>query len=157
METQAKHSKRRAKAAIRDAEILQLRAIMRLTFQQIADKLGMSKAGVFKAYKRAVTMQEADRAKLGTAVREGELALIDKLQQAVIKKALQGDPKAQDQVRKGMKQRAELLGLNAPVKIEAKVVSDAELDKVLRQLPEAVQLAILEALAGASRESGKGR
>jgi len=51
-------------------------------------------------------------------VRKIELDRIDELQAAWYKKAIDGDPVALDKVRALLSDRARLLGLNAPVKIE---------------------------------------
>src|SRR5271169_1729447 len=51
-------------------------------------------------------------------VRKIELDRLDELQAAWYKKALKGDPVALDKVRALLADRARLLGLNAPLKIE---------------------------------------
>jgi hypothetical protein len=95
----------------------------------------MSIAGVAKAYKRALTRHP--HATIDEH-RELELDRLDALQRTFWKSAIEGNPRAADFVLRVIDKRAKLLGLEAPLKVQAEVVTydgsdlDREVERVAR-------------------------
>jgi len=131
------------------------------TWDAIAEVVGYANAsGAFKAYKRAMVrtlQQPAD------ALREAEIDRLDRLQRAYWFEAI-GDRdnppihKSAEIVLKIIDRRAKLLGLDAPTKIQAEVVTydasgvEADIERIaynLRGMDKGITMA-LEAGAGAN-------
>jgi hypothetical protein len=95
----------------------------------------MSIAGVAKAYKRALTRHP--HATIDEH-RELELNRLDTLQRTFWKSAVAGNQRAAEFVLRIIEKRAKLLGLEAPLKIQAEVVTydgsdlDREVERVAR-------------------------
>ena len=88
-----------------------------MTYSEIAEALGVTKSTVFKHVKAYFAEVQAETKEEGEQLREMEAERLDKLQAALWELAKAGDTSAIDRVLKIMKQRAELLGLEAPKKI----------------------------------------
>jgi hypothetical protein len=131
------------------------------TWDAIAEVVGYANAsGAFKAYKRAMVrtlQQPAD------ALREAEIDRLDRLQRAYWFEAI-GDRdnppihKSAEIVLKIIDRRAKLLGLDAPTKIQAEVVTydasgvEADIERIaynIRGMDKGITMA-LEAGAGAN-------
>lgn len=101
----------------REAKVLELR-LAGLTWRTIAEAVGYSSGGAaWKAYQRAiqrVLREPADE------VRQQELERLDRMMTIHYQRATQGDVAALNAVVKVMHQRALLLGLYAPTRIDAK-------------------------------------
>jgi hypothetical protein len=118
----------------REREIVELR-IEGFTWRQIAERIEMSPAGALKAYNRAMvrTLKPAT-----DELRELELDRLDTLQQTYWQPAVQGNMRAADFILRVIDKRAKLLGLDAPTKIQAEVVTydgsnlDREVDAIAR-------------------------
>lgn len=104
-------------------------------WREIATMVDMSIAGVVKAYKRALTRHPV------AAIdehRELELDRLDSLQRTYWQPAVAGNLRAADFVLRVIDKRAKLLGLDAPLKVQAEVVTydgsdlDAEVERVAR-------------------------
>jgi hypothetical protein len=95
----------------------------------------MSTAGVYKAYNRAMTRVIAPSIE---EHRELELDRLDILQRTYWQPAVNGNLRAADYVLRVIDKRAKLLGLDAPLKVQAEVVTydgsdlDAEVERVAR-------------------------
>jgi hypothetical protein len=104
-------------------------------WREIATMVDMSIAGVAKAYKRALTRHP--HATIDEH-RELELDRLDTLQRTFWKSAVAGNPRSADFVLRVIDKRAKLLGLEAPLKIQAEVVTydgsdlDREVERVAR-------------------------
>jgi hypothetical protein len=104
-------------------------------WREIAVMVDMSIAGVAKAYKRALTRHP--HATIDEH-RELELDRLDTLQRTFWKSAVAGNPRAADFVLRVIDKRAKLLGLDAPLKVQAEVVTydgsdlDREVERVAR-------------------------
>ncbi len=104
-------------------------------WREIAVMVDMSIAGVAKAYKRALTRHP--HATIDEH-RELELDRLDTLQRTFWKAAVEGNPRAADFVLRVIDKRAKLLGLDAPLKVQAEVVTydgsdlDREVERVAR-------------------------
>ena len=107
-------SPRRIAAAERQRLALELRKAG-VTFEEIANQLGYSKAGAYKAVTSALqkTLQEpADE------VRTLAVTRLDKLLTAMWPQARQGNQGAVDRVLRIEERRAKLLGLDAPTRTD---------------------------------------
>jgi hypothetical protein len=104
-------------------------------WREIAVMVDMSIAGVAKAYKRALTRHP--HAAIDEH-RELELDRLDILQRTYWQPAVNGNLRAADYVLRVIDKRAKLLGLDAPLKVQAEVVTydgsdlDAEVERVAR-------------------------
>ena len=104
-------------------------------WREIATMVDMSIAGVSKAYKRALTRHPHA---MIDEHRELELNRLDALQRTYWKMAVDGNLRAADFVLRIIDKRAKLLGLEAPLKVQAEVVTydgsdlDREVERVAR-------------------------
>jgi hypothetical protein len=119
----------------REKQIIELR-IEGFTWRQIAEQTQMSPAGALKAYNRAMirTLKPASE-----ELRELELDRLDTLQQTYWQPAVNGNLRAADFILRVIDKRAKILGLDAPTKIQAEVVTydggtnlDAEVEAIAR-------------------------
>lgn len=132
----------------RDLAVLELRKTG-ANWRQIAEAVGFTHASAArKAYLRAYdrTLQApADE------LRELELDRLDRLQMAYWKDAVEGNIKAADYVLKVIQVRARILGLEAPQKIRAEVVTydagaiDADIERIIAQFEDKGGALALEA------------
>jgi len=102
----------------KERKVLEMR-LAGITFELIAKQVGFASAGAcYNAYKRALvrTLQEP-----ADAVREAEIARLDRLMQGVWTQALRGETRSVDAVLRIMDRRARLLGLDAPIKQQLEV------------------------------------
>jgi hypothetical protein len=104
-------------------------------WREIATMVDMSIAGVVKAYKRALTRHPVAAIE---EHRELELDRLDNLQRTYWQPAVNGNLRAADFVLRVIDKRAKLLGLDAPLKVQAEVVTydgsdlDREVERVAR-------------------------
>ena len=118
----------------KEREIVELRT-EGYVWREIADQVGMSTAGVYKAYNRAMTRVIAPSIE---EHRELELDRLDILQRTYWQPAVNGNLRAADYVLRVIDKRAKLLGLDAPLKVQAEVVTydgsdlDREVERVAR-------------------------
>jgi hypothetical protein len=125
------------------------------TWDRIARVIGYaSAAGAYKAYKRAVvrTLQQPT-----DELRDMELDRLDRLQRAYWKDAIDGNHKSAEFVLKLIGKRAELLGLDAPQKIQAEVITydgngdiDGDIERIIRLLDQMDQSSAIQVEAGTS-------
>jgi hypothetical protein len=126
---------RNAALANKERQALELR-MAGASFDQIAQKLGYSEKG---AAHRAVTRALISTVKpAADELRELETARLDRLLLAFWPAALEGDEKAADRVLRIMDQRAKLLGLNMPTKVDvdATVSVDPSEIEIVRRIRE---------------------
>lgn len=121
-------------------EAVQLR-LAGLTYEQIADRLDMSKEGARQLVTRTL---ESAANRSAEEMRAEENARLDRLQGAIWGAALGGDLKAVDQVLKLMDQRARLNGLNAPTRIMLSTTVRVEMEQALADLREIVEGEVIE-------------
>jgi hypothetical protein len=125
------------------------------TWDRIARAIGYANAaGAYKAYKRAVvrTLQQPT-----DELREMELDRLDRLQRAYWKDAIEGNHKSAEFVLKLIGKRAELLGLDAPQKIQAEVITydgngdiDGDIERIIRLLDQMDKSSAIQVEAGTS-------
>ena len=125
------------------------------TWDRIARAIGYANAaGAYKAYKRAVvrTLQQPT-----DELREMELDRIDRLQRAYWKDAIDGNHKSAEFVLKLIGKRAELLGLDAPQRIQAEVITydgggdiEGDIERIIKLLDQMDQGSTIQVEAGTS-------
>jgi hypothetical protein len=125
------------------------------TWDRIARAIGYANAaGAYKAYKRAVvrTLQQPT-----DELREMELDRIDRLQRAYWKDAIDGNHKSAEFVLKLIGKRAELLGLDAPQRIQAEVITydgggdiEGDIERIIKLLDQVDQSSKIQVEAGTS-------
>lgn len=125
------------------------------TWERIARVVGYANAaGALKAYKRAMkrTLQLPTDEQ-----RETEIDRLDRLQRAYWKDAIDGNHKSADLILRIIGKRAELLGLDAPQKIQAEVITydgngdiDGDIERIIRLLDKVDQSSTIQVEAGTS-------
>jgi hypothetical protein len=129
----------------RENKVLELRS-QSYTWRAIAGEVGYaSGAGALKAYMRAIKRQQQEPVEAALFM---ELSRLDELQSTYWEPAVQGNMRAGEFVLKIMDRRAKFLGLDAPTKIQAEVVSyeggagslDAEVDRIARIIDSTITL-----------------
>jgi hypothetical protein len=88
------------------------------TYDTIADELGVSKQRAYQLVTEGLTEIKTETHVEAARLKEVELARLDRLQVAIWEAVIKGDVQAIDRYLKIMKRRAELLGLDAPVKAD---------------------------------------
>lgn len=88
------------------------------SYVQIAESLGMTPGGAYKAVDRALARQAAQTEEKADKLRRLELARLERLHLGLWQKAKAGDEKAVREVLRIAERRARLLGLDAPKRNE---------------------------------------
>lgn len=125
---------KQAQVAARRAKAIQLR-LAGMDWQSIADRLDYSDRGAAcKDVTRALKKHQAEEADQVALLRHVTVQRLDRLQAAYWPKALQGDIKAAELVRKVIMDRARIEGTEAPtrVSVEAQQLGD-EIAALLEQ------------------------
>ena len=125
--TQAK----RVKAAERRQEAVKLR-IAGATFQQIGDRLGMTRQGAHVTIKRYLYETAKATEESADELRVLELQRLDALQASHWSDAMKGDIQKTLAILRIMNRRAALMGLDAPVRAEIANVTPVEIVEVVR-------------------------
>jgi uncharacterized protein YegP (UPF0339 family) len=119
-----KISARSIQAREKQAQAVQLRA-NGATLQQIADALGYkSRTSAYRAIEADLTRQNSTYRDDAEMVREMMVHRLDEMMLAFYPKARQGDQKAAEVVMRIDQRRSDLLGLDAPKTLEARVQID---------------------------------
>lgn len=84
------------------------------TFEQIGERLGISKQAAHDTVVKALDQTRRETAEGAEVIRHTELTRLDALQTALWADAIKGDVQAVDRILKIMQRRAMLLGLDAP-------------------------------------------
>lgn len=134
---QRKTSKLRAAAIKRRADALELR-VAGATYEQMAAKLGVTRESCRQAVIAAVADLEAVCAERATEVRELELRRLDAMLLGLWDRARRGEVRAVDAVLRIQDRRAKLLGLDAAMRIDAKVTPDDGTKERLARLLDSV-------------------
>ena len=88
-------------------------------FERIGEKLGISKQAAHKLVSSAIESARAQLSAASDDLLAEEVLRLDGLLQKIYPRAAKGELAAVDRVLKIMERRAKLLGLEAPVRIEA--------------------------------------
>jgi hypothetical protein len=129
----------------KEREIVELRT-EGYVWREIAEQVGMSTAGVYKAYNRAMTRVIAPSIE---EHRELELDRLDILQRTYWQPAVNGNLRAADYVLRVIDKRAKLLGLDAPMKVQAEVVTydGSDLDREVERVARLIEAATVGGIA----------
>ncbi len=95
---------------------LELR-IIGLSYQQIADQLGVSKSRAYRACTAALDEINEETKKLAQLNKTLDLQRLDWIIREAMKQALKGDLQAMDRIMKAIDRRAKIYGFEAPQKI----------------------------------------
>ena len=115
-------------------------------WREIATMVDMSIAGVVKAYKRALTRHPVAAIE---EHRELELDRLDNLQRTYWQPAVAGNLRAADFVLRVIDKRAKLLGLDAPLKVQAEVVTydGSDLDREVERVARIIEASTIGGIA----------
>lgn len=109
---------------VREHEVVRLRTQERLAFREIATRLDCDVKNVYKAWKRGVA-KLAEEAKAAHGQYLGEqLGNLDIAINSLMPKVIKGDVRAVEGLVKLFDHQAKLLGLYAPVKVNATVTDE---------------------------------
>ena len=124
-------SQRRLNAVIRGRRVLELR-LAGLTYEQIGEQVGLSKAGVRKAILSAMKRTQQEPA---DELRELEGGRLDTAQRAIWSQVIKGDLPAIDRFVRISERRSKLFGIDAPTKVDLRVEEiDAAIERQLALL-----------------------
>lgn len=91
--------------------------VMGMTYQDIGERLGITRGTACKLFKKAVDMVESDAKEGAREVLHGVILKIDRMILALSPAAHKGDAKAVREIRNLMDQKLRILGLNTPDKV----------------------------------------
>ncbi|MFA6700892.1 MAG: hypothetical protein WCS28_12090 [Thiomicrospira sp.] len=91
--------------------------LMGMSYQEIGDRLGMSRANACKLFKKAVDMVESDAKEGAREVLHGVILKIDRMILALSPAAHKGDAKSVREIRNLLDQKLRILGLSTPDKV----------------------------------------
>lgn len=124
-------------------------------WEAIAEVVGFSNAsGAYKAYQRAIArvlVQPAEE------LRTQELDRLDRLQRAYWADAMAGNVRAADFILRVIDKRCKILGIEAPQRIQAEVITydggsiDADIERIIRELDAMDQGLAVEVAQGVSQ------
>ncbi|MEU9597160.1 hypothetical protein AB0E06_10145 [Streptomyces sp. NPDC048109] len=124
---------------VRQYEVVRLRTQERLQFRQIAERLDCDVKNVYKAWKRGVAELAAQAAEAHGEYLGEQLANLDIAINSLMPKVIKGDVRAVEGLVKLFDHQAKLLGLYAPVKVNA-TVTDEMTARVMALAEEIEQL-----------------
>ena len=116
-DTNSPTAPRRTETAERKRQAVALR-IAGATFEQIGERLGISKQAAHGLVVKALEATNKQTAETAEQLRAIELQRLDALQAALWADAMRGDEQKVDRVLRVMQRRAALLGLDAPARQE---------------------------------------
>lgn len=104
--------------------------------EEIVRATSLSDSTVYRIRKAALVQRVGERDKLAVDLREAELSRLDRLQRAHWTAALSGNVRSSELVLKCIAMRAKMLGLDAPIKVDATVKSelDAQIEELVAKL-----------------------
>lgn len=126
--------KRNERQRARRIEALSLR-LAGLTFEQIGERLGISKEAAHDLVSRTLERAENESAQKMRAL---EAARLDRAQAAIWSRVLEGDTKAVDTFLRISQRRARLFGLEAPTQIAVAMNVRTEMVQALENLEQIV-------------------
>lgn len=124
MTTESTTSPRKLRAHERATEAIKLRRLG-LTYEEIGERLGISKAQAWKSCARFLATVPIEDVE---AVRTIELDRLDLVVKVLMPKVVAGDLQAIDRLLRVMERRAKMQGLDAPTKIDI----TAELERMAK-------------------------
>jgi len=114
----------------KETKILQMRK-MGLTWAQIGQSVGLSQAGAYGAYRRALSRVPDE---LASELRKIDNERIDALITASWPDAMRGSARHLEVLVKLLERRAKLMGLDAPILQRIEVVTDEIVDEAILEM-----------------------
>lgn len=111
-------------ATVRESQAIQLRTRDRLTFRQIAERLGCDVKEAHTAWKRGTAKLAAAAAASHGEYVGAQLATVQEIITGLMPKVCAGDTRAAEAMIRAMDHEARLLGLYAPVKASVTVTDE---------------------------------
>jgi hypothetical protein len=108
----------------REDDVVRLRTRERLTWKQIAAEMGCDDKTCREAWARARAKSHQDAAEALDAWRGEMLATCEAILDGLMPKVLAGDPRAAEAATKVIERTARLLGLDAPLRVNATVTDE---------------------------------
>jgi methylphosphotriester-DNA--protein-cysteine methyltransferase len=109
---------------VREHQAVLLRARDRLTFRQIAERLGCDVKNAHKAWKRGVEALAAEAAEAHRQYLGEQLAVLDVAITGLMPKVVKGDVRSNEALVRLLDHQAKLLGLYAPVRASVTVTDE---------------------------------
>lgn len=124
--------------ALRADQVAILYTRERLSFREIADRLGCDVKTAHDGWKRARANHAREAAEALDAWRGEQLATLEALIDGLMPKALQGDTRAAEVIIKAIERTAKTLGTDAPVKASVTVTDEmtARIKSLAEELAE---------------------
>jgi DNA-binding CsgD family transcriptional regulator len=127
----------------------------RYTYRQIGRELNVSAATAYNDVQSILAEVNAKTQETALNVRDMEVAMLDELQRALVKKGKAGDLRTIDRMLKIMERRAKLLGLDAAIKHEhagadggaIKTEGSLRIEEMRETVPETEAYGLLDELA----------
>ncbi|MFF8447885.1 hypothetical protein ACF06Q_09310 [Streptomyces leeuwenhoekii] len=126
---------------MREHEAVLLRARHRLTFREIADRLGCDVKNAHQAWKRGVEALAKEAAEAHRQYLGEQLATLDVAITGLMPKVIKGDVRSNEVLVRLLDHQAKLLGLYAPVRANVTVTDEM----TARVMALAEEIASLEA------------
>ncbi|MBL1107363.1 hypothetical protein JK361_22615 [Streptomyces sp. 5-8] len=126
---------------VREHEAVLLRTRDRLEFRQIAERLGCDVKNAHKAWKRGVERLAAEAAEAHRQYLGEQLAVISVAIDGLMRGVVKGDVRSNEALVRLLDHQAKLLGLYAPVRVNATVTDEM----TARVMALAEEIAALEA------------
>lgn len=119
-------------------EVARLRTRERLTWDEIAARVGCNEKTARNAWKRVRAEANKDAQEAIDAWRAEMLATCEAIIDGLMPAILKGDPRAAEAATKAIERTAKLLGLDAPTKIAATVTDEmtARIKQLVEELAE---------------------
>jgi NAD(P)H-hydrate repair Nnr-like enzyme with NAD(P)H-hydrate epimerase domain len=123
----------------REDDVVRLRTRERLLWREIAERMDCDEKTCREAWTRARTKSHKDAQDQLDAWRAEMLATCEAVIDGLMGAALKGDPRAAEAIVKTVERTAKLLGLDAPLKVNATVTDEitARIKKLAEELAEA--------------------
>jgi glycine/D-amino acid oxidase-like deaminating enzyme len=123
----------------REDDVVFLRTRERLLWREIAERLECDEKTCREAWTRARTKSNKDAQEQLDAWRAEMLATCEAVLDGLMPKVLKGDPRAAEAATKAIERTAKLLGLDAPLKVNATVTDEmtARIKALAEELAEA--------------------
>ncbi|MFJ5675026.1 hypothetical protein [Streptomyces sp. NPDC093097] len=125
-------------ATAREHEVIVMRVRRRMTFRDIAAALDLNVKTVHETWVRGMRRWAQAAAEERDAEIGRQLATLEALLDGLMPKAITGDARAAEVIIKALDRHARLLGLDAPVKVDAKLTDalTAEVEALAAEIAE---------------------
>ncbi|AMO58243.1 hypothetical protein GZ77_21175 [Endozoicomonas montiporae] len=111
-----------------------------LSYQQIADQLGVSKSAAHRAVVKSLEALQEETKKLAKLNKTLDLQRLELIIREAMKLSLKGDLQAMDRVMKAIDRRAKIYGFEAPQKISQTTPEGEEIQQGVVVVPSPMDL-----------------